>query len=104
MRYLFAGRQQGKTYKMIISSEVTGYPILVQNEQRKRCLVDMAKEMGCHIPEPIIFERYRSYNDGHSRNHKLLIDDAEKIIESALNTILRAEVVAVTLTDEKFFD
>ena len=104
MRYLIKGRGQGKTYKLIIASEVTGYPILVLDEKRKRFLIDMAKEMGCYIPEPISYERRKRCTDG-LHIEKLLIDDAEKIIESALNTTLRSEVVAVTLTDmDDFFN
>ena len=103
MRYLIKGRQQGKTYKLIIASEVTGYPILVLDEKRKGFLIDMAKEMGCYIPEPITYERCKKYMDGLPCE-RILIDDAEKIIESALNATLRSEVVAVTLTNKEFND
>ena len=102
MRYLIKGRHQGKTTKLIITSEVTGYPILVSDEKRKDFLIHMAREMGCHIPEPINYELYKAHKDGGLRVEKLLIDDAEKIIESALNLILRSEVVAVTITDKNF--
>lgn len=103
MRYLIKGRQQGKTSKLIITSEVTGYPILVLDEKRKLFLIDMANEMGCHIPEPITYEWCKRYTSGIPIK-KILIDDAEKIIESVLNTTLRSEVVAVTLTDTNFFN
>ena len=103
MRFLIKGRQQGKTHKLIITSEVTGYPILVVDEKRKDFIIDMAKEMGCYIPEPISYERRKRYNDGLPIE-KILIDDAEKIIESALNMNLRSEVVAVTITDTNFFN
>ena len=103
MRYLIKGRQQGKTYKLIIASEVTGYPILVSDEKRRGFVIDMAKEMGCHIPEPISYERRKRYMDGLP-SERILIDDAEKIIESALNATLRSEVVAITLTDTNFFN
>lgn len=102
MRYLIKGRQQGKTYKLIIASEVTGYPILVLDEKRKDFLIDMAKEMGCDIPKPITYLTFRGYREGLPIE-RILIDDAEKIIEKALNETLRVEVVAVTLTDKKFF-
>lgn len=103
MRYLIKGRQQGKTHKLIIASEVTGYPILVSDEKRRRFIIDMAKEMGCHIPEPVNYEKRMRFSDGHY-NEKILIDDAEKIIESALKATLRSEVVAVTITDTNFFN
>lgn len=101
MRYLIKGRQQGKTTKLIVASEVTGYPILVSDEKRRVFLIDMAKEIGCDIPEPVSYERYKRCSDG-LHIERLLIDDAEKIIESALNTALRSEVVAVTITDKNF--
>ena len=103
MKYLIKGRQQGKTSKLIIASEVTGYPILVLDEERRRFIIYMAKEMGCHIPEPISYKRHKRCVDG-LHIEKILIDDAEKIIESALNATLRSEVVAVTLTDTNFFN
>jgi hypothetical protein len=103
MRYLIKGRQQGKTYKLIIASEVTGYPILVSDEKRRGFIIDMAKEMGCYIPEPISYERRKRCMDGLP-SERILIDDAEKIIESALNATLRSEVVAVTITDTNFFN
>ena len=49
MNFLIKGRQQGKTSKLIVASEVTGYPILVSDELRRNFLVKMAKEMGCYI-------------------------------------------------------
>ena len=101
MRYLIKGRQQGKTSKLIIASEVTGYPILVSDEKRRGFIIDMAKEMGCNIPEPINYERRKKYMDGLPIE-KILIDDAEKIIEYALNATLKSEVVAVTITDKNF--
>lgn len=103
MRYLIKGRQQGKTYKLIVASEVTGYPIMVSDEKRKVFLEDMAKEMGCNIPKPITYLTFRGYREGLPIE-RILIDDAEKIIESVLNTSLRCEVVAVTLTDSNFFN
>lgn len=99
MRYLIKGRQQGKTSKLIIASEVTGYPIIVSNEVRKDFLVNMAKEMGCNIPEPINY--VKSFLEG-CRNEKFLIDDAEQIIEDALRKTLGVDIVAVTITDKNF--
>lgn len=99
MRYLIKGRQQGKTSKLIIASEVTGYPIIVSNQVRKEFLENMAKEMGCNIPEPI---NYVTQFLEARRNEKFLIDDAEQIIEDALRKTLGVEVVAVTITDKNF--
>jgi L-ribulose-5-phosphate 3-epimerase UlaE len=97
MNVIIKGRQQGKTYKLIIASEVTGYPILVSDSRRKVFLEDMAKEMGCYIPEPMTYERHRRYPDGF--HGEILIDDAEKIIEKSLENTLGCKVVAVTITD-----
>ena len=71
------------------------------DEKRKCFLKDMAKEMGCYIPEPITYLNFKGYREGLPFE-RILIDDAEKIIENALNTTLRAEVVAVTLTNKEF--
>jgi hypothetical protein len=103
MRFLIKGRQQGKTYKMIIASEVTGYPILAVNEHRKNSIKAMAKEMGCNIPDPITYETRTRHNNGSllPTDH-VLIDDAEEIIEKILKRDLRADVVAVTMTDKNF--
>ena len=101
MRYIIKGRQQGKTHKLIIASEVTGYPIMLPDEKRKHFIKDMAKEMGCDIPEPISYEHYMRYGGGSSIEN-ILIDDAESIIEKMLKNTLKTNVVAVTLTD-KFF-
>lgn len=102
MNFLIKGRAQGKTFKMIITSEVTGYPILVSDDKRKSFLIDMAKEMGCNIPDPIDYKHYKRYTDGRRHDEKILIDDAEEIIREALKETLRVEVVAVAITDKNF--
>lgn len=98
MRFLIKSRGGGKTYKLIIASEVTGYPILAVDGRRKQFIKDMAKEMSTNIPEPINYEQYKQCRDGLNVA-KMLIDDAEKIIADVLNSTLKTDVVAVTLTD-----
>ena len=102
MKFFIKERNQGKTVKLIVTSEITGYPILVENEKRKNNIIITAKELGCNIPDPITYRHYVRFPDGLPKE-KILIDDAELIIKYALESHLRAEVVAVTLTDQKNF-
>ena len=101
MNILIKGRCQGKTTKLIVTSEVTQIPILATDDRRKDFLIDMAKELGCNIPEPISYRQYIRYPDGRPYK-KILIDDAEDIIKKALEDHLRSEVLAVAITDKNF--
>lgn len=75
MNYIIKRRGQGKTYKLIVASEVTGYPILTSNTKRKIFIEDMAREMDCNIPEPMTYEKRSRTLDGLPVE-KVLIDDA----------------------------
>ena len=101
MRFLIKGRQQGKTTKLIITSEVTGYPIVTVDEIRKKIIKEIAKQMGCNIPDPISYEYLRRY-PASLPIEKVLIDDAEEIIEKMFKQMFRPEVVAVTISDKNF--
>lgn len=99
MRFIIRERQKGKTSDLIITSEITGYPILVSNTRRRDIVLKQAEEMNRKILTPISIEHYLSNPSRYPRFEYLLIDDAESIIERALNCMLRAEVVAVTMSN-----
>lgn len=100
MRLLIKERQSGKTTGLIYASEVTGYPIAVLNEGMVGMIKDMANQMGCIIPEPVTFsELRRGSMRGKLYYENILIDEAQFVLNAALNEYFHCNVIGATITD-----
>jgi len=96
IRLIDKPRGTGKTSELIYASEITGYPIVVNNINQVIYISQMAKEMNCKIPEPIIETELLDKNC-HVAD-KVLIDEGTDIISKALDSYFNVHVVAVTFT------
>lgn len=95
MKIINRERFSGKSMMLLYSAYTNGQPIIVYNLERKNFLLNMAKELNVKV-HIYTLQEYRETGKVDP-NKGILIDDAEKIIENALNNYLRSEVVAITL-------
>lgn len=92
-------RATGKTTMLIHASAVTGMQIVAMTRQRAAYIKKQADELGCVIPEPIEYERLTARR--YERNpvdYGVLIDEAEGLIEKALERYLGSKVAAITMS------
>ena len=95
---IFRPRQRGKTTALIKMSEATGSYIMTSTRMRARCIFQMANEMGCNIPNPIIVEDYfRSGGMRDSFIKDILIDDADDVLRTIFRNV---NIEAITMTYE----
>lgn len=97
MKLLIKDKGSGKTTGLIYTSEATNYPIVTNDNISKHYIIDMAKQMGCEIPEPLTVENLRCADI--YRGHNILFDNIESILERAINSYLNANVVCATMTN-----
>lgn len=88
-------RGSGKTTKLIYTSEVTGYPIVVRDRRMVNIINEQAVQMDCIIPNCISVDEFR--NMPH-KPERILIDEGVTIINDALQEYLQSDVVAITFT------
>ena len=96
-KFINRGRQTGKSTMMIQTAYITGYPIIVYNNDRKHSLMTLAQDMNC-MQVPIYTLREWTEMRGMPRPKFVLIDEALPIIEDLLSATLNSEVLAATLT------
>lgn len=100
MNLLIKDRASGKTTGLIYTSEATQYPIVTFNRKSIEHIKDMAREMGCLIPEPLCFGDFRGDSNRGSRlPENILVDEVGMVIEDALNSYFHTNVVSATMTD-----
>lgn len=100
MNLLIKDRASGKTTGLIYTSEATQYPIVTLNRISIRYIKEIAKDLGCLIPEPLCIEDFRSVlARGKRIPDDVLLDEAGVVIGDALNAYLGTNVVAATMTD-----
>lgn len=100
MNLLIKDRASEKTTGLIYASEATQYPIVTFNRQSIDYIKEMAKDMGCLIPEPLCIGDFIGDSArGRRPPDNILLDEAGMVISDALNTYLGTNVVAATMTD-----
>lgn len=100
MNLLIKDRASGKTTGLIYTSEATQYPIVTFNRISINYIKNMAKDMGCLIPEPLCVEDFKGDSArGRRLPDNVLLDEDGVVIGDALNAYLRTNVVAATMTD-----
>lgn len=95
MRFINMARRSGKTTLLINSAYATGYPIIVKDSARAAAVKKQAESLGLDIEVETVNEWLNCYK--HC-NNKVFIDEAADIIEGALVSVLKADVVACTFT------
>lgn len=98
MKYVIGGRGSGKTTKMIVVSEITGYPIVVSTERQKEHIKAVAERLKCKIPNPMVVKE--AIQRGTRLCTPILIDNAEEIINQALKSYFGTDVFCLTMTIE----
>lgn len=72
---IIKGRGQGKTYSLIILSELLQVPIVVSTIVEIKNIKNMAKSLNKNIPEPILWNE----NNKELKQHKnILVDEIRK--------------------------
>ena len=100
MNLLIKDRASGKTTGLIYTSEATQYPIVTFNRMSIGYIKNMAKDIGCLIPEPLCIEDFKSDSArGRRLPDNVLLDEASVIIGNALKAYLGTNIVAATMTD-----
>lgn len=103
MKLIVRGRGQGKTARLIYTSEVTGIPIATFSKKNIEYIKDMAERMGCDIPEPVTYHDLASNcHLGSTRYDNVLADDVDSVIQKALDSYLNCHVVAATMTPRDY--
>lgn len=100
MKIIFGKRGIGKTSELIITSKMTGFPIVTSTISSVENIKNMAKDMNCEIPEPITISQFNNREFKHLIN-RVLIDNLEFILEEALTSYIGAEVVTAVLNEEE---
>ena len=101
MRKLIDGRCTGKTTKLIYTSHIMGYTILVATEKRKMFVEDTAKRMGLKIPTPITVTNILHENRGSlEKPPRLIIDDSEDVIRQLIQETVGGTVEVISLNTE----
>lgn len=101
VRKLIDGRCTGKTTKLVYTSHIMGYTILVATEKRKMFVEDTAKRMGLKIPTPITVTNILHENRGSLENPpRLIIDDSEDVIRQLIQETVGGTVEVISLNTE----
>ena len=99
MRFVIGGRQSGKTTRILYTADTMGYPIVVSTSKRKEIISDLAKKLNLSNVDVVTYMEYEMYRAGKYAE-KVLIDDAENIVEKCLERYFHCKIGAVTLTNE----
>ena len=101
LRKLIDGRCTGKTTKLIYTSHIMGYTILVATEQRKRFVEDTAIKIGLKIPTPVTVKDIVKENRGSlEKPPRLIIDDSDDVIRNLIQETVGGTVEVISMNTE----
>lgn len=99
MQLIVKDRGAGKTHMLIQTSAVTGYPIVCFSDFQASLVKERAELLGLDIPDPISIKQLRNENISTQMLDKVLVDDIQMILKSAIAEHLGVkEVVTATCT------
>lgn len=98
MKILNKERGSGKTTQLIYTSEVTGYPIVTYTEKQANNVSEQAKKLGCNIINPITITNIKTSKRAYQSFQYILLDEAELILQEALESYLGVDIVALTMS------
>lgn len=96
MKIINRGRGTGKTVMLIHSAYITGASIIVFDNSMKEHVLRTAKDIGCEGIEVITLEDIRVLK--HFGSQKVLVDEADRLFERALECFLGCKIEACTMT------
>lgn len=96
MKIVNRGRGTGKTTMLIHTSYITGYPIVVYDENRAVQVREQAKALGCDGITVVSYENIRVCHP--TQRVGLLVDEATDLMEIAMQRLLGDEIVGCTMT------
>lgn len=100
MKIIRLGRGQGKTMRLLYASEFNNATILCSDHKYKKYLMNMARELGLNIPEPVAVSEVVSEIQKRSDviDRDILVDEAHWVLQCLLNSLgMRGEIKAITL-------
>ena len=101
VRKLIDGRCTGKPTKLIYTSHIMGYTILVATEKRKMFVEDTAKRMGRKLPTPLTVTNILHENRGSlEKPPRLIIDDSDDVIRNLIQETIGGTVEVISLNTE----
>lgn len=103
MKMIVKDRAMGKTTQLVYISEFTGYPIVVPYEAMIAPTKEIAKKIGCNIPEPVTasdMARGKKRGD-HAYDH-ILVDEValNGVLKKALSMYLNSSVELCTCSPD----
>ena len=100
MKLIIKKRQSGKTTGLIYTSEATGFSIITPTKSNATLLKNMAQNMGCNIP-PVytVDEVLHTSRPDKTKENQFLLDDADQILDKALEAYLGCRLFAATISD-----
>lgn len=94
MKIINKPRGTGKTYRLIITADVTGVPILVKTISQKQHIKEQAERMNCKVRVHTIDEFIKQ----RMHYQEVLIDELELIVGEILEEYLGSKVIAGTMS------
>lgn len=94
MKILNTTRGYGKSTMLLTTSHMTGIPIIVSTKSHQNYLENMAKELDLEV-EVYNLKEYRELS---SHPESILIDDADSIIETALEHFFGCHITGITMS------
>ena len=99
MKFINLKRRNGKTTMLIHTAYVTGYPIITGTTQERKFVKELAAKMGLENIEVYAVGEWKDiFIHSSTKTEKVLIDEAENIIDFALRDLLQAEIVAASFS------
>lgn len=103
MKLIIKDRAMGKTTQLIYISELTSYPIVVPYEAMIVPTEEIAKKLGCNIPEPVTAsDMARGRKRGDYTYDHVLVDEValNGILKKALSMYLNSSVELCTCSPD----
>lgn len=98
MKIINKVRGSDKTTSLIYTSYTTGYPIIAANEQRRRNILCMARELGIDVRVETA-DMWDKLGSKYYSGTKILLDDVDAILEQVLSSFFGgSEIVACTMS------
>ena len=89
-------RGSGKTFRLILVSGVTGYPIITHCTTAAKEIKRQADSLGVKIPDPIPIQKLREH-EFHLKHEKVLVDEVMLCVQELFSKF-GCDVQAVTMT------
>lgn len=100
MNFLIGGRSEGKTTKLIYTSEVTRFPIVTHSKDSVNNIKLLAQKLGCDIPEPLSLNEYNEWKRVQ-RSENILLDNMDFMLDKIFNEYFGCKVVCGVINHEK---